>query len=61
MGSADQPTAARNFDESEFRRTVGWKPRVGLREGLERTVAYYRQHFAHYVDEVSSPAQGLVS
>jgi UDP-glucose 4-epimerase len=25
-----------------------WQPRIGLREGLERTVAFYRQHRAHY-------------
>jgi len=23
---------------------LGWKPRIGLREGLERTVAWYREH-----------------
>ena len=29
---------------------VGWAPRVSLREGLDRTVAYYREHLAHYLD-----------
>ena len=37
-------------DSSRFRRTVGWEPAVALREGLARTVAYYRAHFAEYVD-----------
>jgi UDP-glucose 4-epimerase len=42
-------------DSSKIRRTVGWSPQVGLRDGLARTIAYYRQHFAHYVDDVSAP------
>jgi UDP-glucose 4-epimerase len=37
-------------DSSRLRRTVGWEPAVPLREGLARTVAYYRAHFAEYVD-----------
>lgn len=36
-------------DSQRFRQTLGWAPRVGLREGLARTVEYYRQHFARYV------------
>jgi UDP-glucose 4-epimerase len=48
-------------DSTKFRQTVGWKPRVGLREGLQRTIAYYRQHLAHYVDEVTEPAQGIAT
>jgi dTDP-glucose 4,6-dehydratase/UDP-glucose 4-epimerase len=27
---------------------AGWEPRVGLREGLERTFAFYRRHGEHY-------------
>jgi UDP-glucose 4-epimerase len=38
-------------DSTKFRQTVGWTPQVGLREGLERTIAFYRQHMNHYVDE----------
>jgi UDP-glucose 4-epimerase len=38
-------------DSSRFRRTTGWAPRVGLREGLTRTLAYYREHLHHYVDQ----------
>lgn len=30
---------------------VGWSPQVGLREGLERTISYYRAHAAHYLEE----------
>ena len=29
---------------------LGWQPRVPLRAGLQRTLAYYRQHAAHYWD-----------
>jgi UDP-glucose 4-epimerase len=38
-------------DSSRFRRVSGWAPRVALREGLERTLAYYRQHIGEYVTE----------
>jgi UDP-glucose 4-epimerase len=27
---------------------LGWQPRVPLREGLARTLAFYREHHAHY-------------
>lgn len=33
-------------DVSKIRRDVGWAPRVGLRDGLERTVAFYRAQVA---------------
>jgi len=33
---------------AKLNRTLGWRPRVGLREGLSRTLAYYRQHGEHY-------------
>jgi UDP-glucose 4-epimerase len=28
---------------------VGWQPRVDLRDGLARTVAFYRENLSHYV------------
>jgi len=37
-------------DSSRMRDVTGWTPRVGLREGLAQTVAYYRQHLSRYVD-----------
>jgi UDP-glucose 4-epimerase len=37
-------------DSSKFMRTTGWAPTVTLSEGLKRTVAFYREHFARYVD-----------
>jgi UDP-glucose 4-epimerase len=27
---------------------TGWKPRVSLREGLERTITFYKEHGEHY-------------
>jgi UDP-glucose 4-epimerase len=37
-------------DSSKFRAAVGWAPAVPIEEGLRRTVAYYRQHLAHYLN-----------
>jgi len=37
-------------DSSKFAHTAGWTPSVTLADGLRRTVDYYRQHLAHYVD-----------
>jgi len=37
-------------NSSKFRRVTGWSPEVTLQPGLERTIAFYRQHFHHYVD-----------
>lgn len=35
-------------DSSRFEKAVGWKPRVDLREGLARTIAFYREHLETY-------------
>lgn len=35
-------------DFSLIRQELGWEPRIGLREGLRRTIAYYEEHHAHY-------------
>jgi UDP-glucose 4-epimerase len=48
-------------DSTKFRQTVGWKPRVDLREGLQRTIAYYRQHFEHYVPDAAEQTQETLS
>jgi dTDP-glucose 4,6-dehydratase/UDP-glucose 4-epimerase len=37
-------------DFSLIRSELGWTPRVGLREGLERSLTYYRRFAAHYWD-----------
>ena len=36
-------------DASKIGRALGWTPRVGLREGLARTIAYYTEHKEHYL------------
>jgi UDP-glucose 4-epimerase len=35
-------------DSSRFQSTTGWSPATGVREGLRRTLAFYRRHFAEY-------------
>jgi UDP-glucose 4-epimerase len=35
-------------DYSRIREQFGWEPKVSLREGLGRTVAYYLEHAHHY-------------
>jgi UDP-glucose 4-epimerase len=37
-------------DSTKFKRTTGWSPSVGVRQGLERAVAFYRRHLSRYVD-----------
>ena len=35
-------------DSTKFTTTTGWAPTVALRDGLERTLAFYRTHFDKY-------------
>jgi UDP-glucose 4-epimerase len=35
-------------DDHKIRRVLKWRPRVDLREGLTRTIEFYRAHRAHY-------------
>ena len=35
-------------DYTKIREALGWEPRVSLREGLSKTIEYYREHKAHY-------------
>jgi UDP-glucose 4-epimerase len=45
-------------DSSLIRDTLGWRPVTGLRDGLTRTVAFYRSHMQHYVSG-AAPAGAL--
>lgn len=36
-------------DDRRIRRTLGWEPRVAEREGLARTLAFYRAHLESYL------------
>jgi UDP-glucose 4-epimerase len=44
-------------DSTRFRTLSGWQPRVTLEEGLARTVGFYRQHFAHYTQDLPLRSQ----
>jgi UDP-glucose 4-epimerase len=35
-------------DFAKISAALGWQPRVGLREGLERSLAFYREHGGAY-------------
>jgi len=37
-------------DSTKFERATGWSPHICLREGLARTIAFYREHLPHYVE-----------
>ena len=36
-------------DFTRIRETLGWEPKVSLREGLTRTLAFYRKHLKEYL------------
>ena len=38
-------------DSTRFRQTTGWAPSVDLRDGLRRTVDFYRAHFPRYAGD----------
>jgi UDP-glucose 4-epimerase len=38
-------------DSSRFAEACGWRPAISLREGLARTLTFYREHMAHYVSQ----------
>jgi UDP-glucose 4-epimerase len=43
-------------DDAKLRDRLGWRPTVDLREGLERTLAYFRQHQPHYWESRTAAA-----
>jgi UDP-glucose 4-epimerase len=47
-------------DSSKLRAAVGWEPTVSLREGLERTVAFYREHLPRYLNPVPEDLAGIL-
>jgi UDP-glucose 4-epimerase len=38
-------------DYSLITKELGWAPKIDLRDGLKRTLNYYREHFSHYWDK----------
>jgi len=52
------PSERKNIDIGDFyteyskiKEALGWEPRVDLREGLERTLAYFTKHREHYLQD----------
>ncbi len=39
-------------DSTRFRAAVGWLPRVDLREGLGRTIEFYRRNLPRYLEDL---------
>jgi UDP-glucose 4-epimerase len=37
------------IDDQRFRALSGWRPRVGIDQGLRRSLEYYRSHLASYI------------
>jgi UDP-glucose 4-epimerase len=48
------------IDDRKIRRVLKWRPQVDLREGLTRTVSYYRTHRAEYWMEAAAEAAAAV-
>jgi UDP-glucose 4-epimerase len=46
-------------DSSLIKQTVGWQPSTPLRDGLERTIDFYRAHMHHYVPTTASEVAAL--
>ena len=42
-------------DSSRVGKTLGWQPTTSLRQGLQRTIAFYRAHLHEYVPTAESP------
>ena len=38
-------------DSTKVSETLGWRPETRLADGLRKTIAFYRQHMPHYLDE----------
>jgi UDP-glucose 4-epimerase len=46
-------------ESTKFKRATGWAPAVRLAAGLRRTIAFYREHYTHYVDAPGVQAPGM--
>jgi UDP-glucose 4-epimerase len=42
-------------DSTRIAQVLGWKPTTSIADGLARTIAFYRTHFAQYVPQVDRP------
>jgi nucleoside-diphosphate-sugar epimerase len=46
-------------DSSLIEGAVGWRPVTSLRDGLARTIEFYRAHMHHYVPTTASEVAAL--
>jgi CDP-glucose 4,6-dehydratase len=46
LGTAATEIPAQHLDSTAARTELGWRPEIGLDEGLRRTVGWYRRHLA---------------
>lgn len=37
-------------DSTKFHNAAGWRPEINLRDGLRRTIEYYREHLSKYLE-----------
>jgi UDP-glucose 4-epimerase len=44
-------------DSTKFKRATGWRPAVGLADGLRRTIDFYRTHLDKYLDAGDTRAE----
>jgi UDP-glucose 4-epimerase len=44
-------------DSTRFRHATGWRARVSLREGLARTIAFYRLHRGRYLEDAAGATE----
>jgi CDP-glucose 4,6-dehydratase len=57
LGETHGEIVEQSLDASLARERLGWRPRFSLDEGLERTIAWYRDFFARQSDEALIAAQ----
>lgn len=44
-------------DDRRIRSMLGWQPRIDLRTGLARTIAFYREHRQHYWESSTAESE----
>jgi CDP-glucose 4,6-dehydratase len=57
LGETHGEIVEQSLDASLARERLGWRPRFSLDEGLDRTIAWYRDFFARQSDEALFAAQ----
>jgi UDP-glucose 4-epimerase len=47
-------------DSTRIKAAVGWEAATGLRDGFERTVAFFREHLSHYLSPAPEDMAGIL-